>query len=103
MPGEEKMPGVANVFTSPAATGGGAQIPKASDFSQLRRLLPLLPRIHWQCECLWGWEGIVGGGRRLEHQTKSGQAGEAQLQVLGFDFALSLTDSSALQEALHPN
>lgn len=68
------MPGVANVFTSAAETGGGAQIPKAADFSQLCLLLPLLPRIYWQCECLRGWEGGIGGGHRLEHQTKSGQA-----------------------------
>lgn len=66
MPGEEKMSGVANAFTSPAETGGGAPIPKASHCSQLCLLLPLLPGIYWQSECLHGGGGVVGGGRRSE-------------------------------------
>lgn len=51
----------------------------------------------------WGSGRVVGGGvRRSENQTKSGDAGGVEVQLLTFDFALSLTNSSALQETQQP-
>lgn len=86
-------------FSSPAGTGGGAQIPKAAHYSQLCLLQLLLPRMYRPCECFGG--GSFGGWAyiALKIRPNLGETREAELRVLGFDFALSLIDYSTLQEA----
>ena len=82
------------LFSSAAGTGGGAQIPNAANSSQLCLLLPLWPGIYSCCECFFGGRcSEVGAALRI-----SPNLGEAELWVLGFNFALSLIVSSTLQE-----
>lgn len=84
-------------FSSPAGTGGGAQIPKAAHSSQLCPLQLLLPRTYPRYECFGGGSSRVGIVPRIRPNLD--EAREAELRVLGFDFALSLIDSSTSQEA----
>lgn len=46
----------------------------------------------------WGGYSEVGAALRIRPNLR-----EAELRVLDFDFALSLIDSSALQEAQQPS
>lgn len=77
---------------------GDALIPSAAHSSQLCLLLPPLPGIYWRCECFLGGYSEVGAALRIRPNLR-----EAELRVLDFDFALSLIDSSALQEAQQPS
>ena len=78
-----------------------ALILSAAHCSQLCLLLPLLPGTYWRCEGFWGGYSEVGAALRI--RPNLGEAGEAELRVLGFDFTLNLIDSSALQEAQQPS
>lgn len=87
------------LFSSAAGTGEGAQNPNAVHGSQLCLLLPLWPGIYSCCECFFGGRcSEVGAALRIRPNL-----GEAELWVLGFNFALSLIDSSTLQEAQQPS
>lgn len=96
---EGKPPGAANAFSSPAGTGGGCSDP------QCCALFPALPASAPPCleytggvNVFWGGYSEVGAALRIRPNLR-----EAELRVLDFDFALSLIDSSALQEAQQPS